>query len=168
MATAEKHRVTVVMELLNSKVNHKDYMCDRTPWGVELCKSIGSERFKLLYDIYHMQIMEGDVIRTLKATPPTSATTTPPATRAATNSTAGPAGAQLPADHARDQGDRLQGLRRPGVHPQARSTHLAARGGEIVRGVVPTMLKFLTSTTDHTDDTDADFIRDIRVIRGPN
>jgi len=66
MAVAEKHRVTLVMELLNSKVNHKDYMCDRTPWGVELAKRIGSERFKLLYDIYHMQIMEGDVIRTLK------------------------------------------------------------------------------------------------------
>jgi hydroxypyruvate isomerase len=65
MALAEKHRVNVVMELLNSKVNHKDYMCDRTPWGVELVKKIGSERFKLLYDIYHMQIMEGDVIRTL-------------------------------------------------------------------------------------------------------
>ncbi len=65
MAFAEKRRVTVVMELLNSKVNHKDYMCDRTPWGVELAKRIGSERFKLLYDIYHMQIMEGDVIRTI-------------------------------------------------------------------------------------------------------
>ncbi len=67
MATAEKHKVTVVMELLNSKVNHKDYMCDHTAWGVDLCKRIGSERFKLLYDIYHMQIMEGDVIATIKA-----------------------------------------------------------------------------------------------------
>ncbi|MBI5691264.1 MAG: TIM barrel protein [Verrucomicrobia bacterium] len=66
MGLAEKRGVTLVMELLNSKVNHKDYMCDRTPWGVELCKRIGSERFKLLYDIYHMQIMEGDVIRTIK------------------------------------------------------------------------------------------------------
>jgi hydroxypyruvate isomerase len=66
MATAEKHKVTLVMELLNSKVNHKDYMCDHTAWGVELCKRIGSERFKLLYDIYHMQIMEGDVIATIK------------------------------------------------------------------------------------------------------
>jgi hydroxypyruvate isomerase len=66
MATAEKQRINVVMELLNSKVNHKDYMCDRTPWGVELVKRVGSERFKLLYDIYHMQIMEGDVIRTIK------------------------------------------------------------------------------------------------------
>jgi hydroxypyruvate isomerase len=66
MPLAEKRGVTLVMELLNSKVNHKDYMCDRTPWGVELCKKIGSERFKLLYDIYHMQIMEGDVIRTIK------------------------------------------------------------------------------------------------------
>jgi hydroxypyruvate isomerase len=63
---AEKHRINVVMELLNSKVNHKDYMCDHTPWGVALCKRVGSERFKLLYDIYHMQIMEGDVIRTIK------------------------------------------------------------------------------------------------------
>jgi hydroxypyruvate isomerase len=54
------------MELLNSKVNHKDYMCDHTAWGAGLCKLVGSERFKLLYDIYHMQIMEGDVIRTLK------------------------------------------------------------------------------------------------------
>ena len=66
MATAEKHKITIVMELLNSKVNHADYMCDRTPWGVELCKKVGSERMKLLYDIYHMQIMEGDVIATIR------------------------------------------------------------------------------------------------------
>lgn len=63
---AEEKKVTILMELLNSKVDHKDYMCDRTPWGVELCKAVGSPRFKLLYDIYHMQIMEGDVIRTLR------------------------------------------------------------------------------------------------------
>lgn len=63
--TAEKHGVTVCMELLNSKVNHKDYMCDHTAWGVALVNRVGSERFKLLYDIYHMQIMEGDVIRTI-------------------------------------------------------------------------------------------------------
>jgi hydroxypyruvate isomerase len=63
---AEEKKVTVCMELLNSKVNHKDYMCDRSPWGVKLCKAVGSERFKLLYDIYHMQIMEGDVIATIK------------------------------------------------------------------------------------------------------
>lgn len=66
MPAAEKHKVTIVMELLNSKVNHKDYQCDKTPWGVELCKAVGSERFKLLYDIYHMQIMEGDVIATIR------------------------------------------------------------------------------------------------------
>jgi hydroxypyruvate isomerase len=66
MPLAEQLGVTVIMELLNSKVDHKDYQCDRTPWGVELCKQIGSERFKLLYDIYHMQIMEGDVIRTIQ------------------------------------------------------------------------------------------------------
>ena len=67
MAAAEKRGVTLVMELLNSKVNHKDYMCDHTAWGVDLVKRVGSERFKLLYDIYHMQIMEGDVIRTIQA-----------------------------------------------------------------------------------------------------
>jgi len=63
---AEKHGVTLVMELLNSKINHKDYQCDRSDWGVELCKRVGSENFKLLYDIYHMQIDEGDVINTIK------------------------------------------------------------------------------------------------------
>jgi hydroxypyruvate isomerase len=67
MPLAEKHKVTVCMELLNSKVNHKDYQCDHTAWGVELVKRVGSERFKLLYDIYHMQIMEGDLIATIKA-----------------------------------------------------------------------------------------------------
>lgn len=66
MATAEKYKVTLSMELLNSKVNHKDYMCDHTKWGAELVKMVGSDRFKLLYDIYHMQIMEGDVIATIK------------------------------------------------------------------------------------------------------
>src|SRR5439155_14334675 len=59
---AEQKKVTICMELLNSKLNHKDYMCDRTPWGVKLVDAVGSERFKLLYDIYHMQIDEGDVI----------------------------------------------------------------------------------------------------------
>jgi hydroxypyruvate isomerase len=62
----EKHNVNLVMELLNSKVDHADYMCDHTNWGVELCKKVGSDRFKLLYDIYHMQIMEGDLIRTIR------------------------------------------------------------------------------------------------------
>jgi hydroxypyruvate isomerase len=54
------------MELLNSKVNHKDYMCDHTPWGVDVIKRVDSPNVKLLYDIYHMQIMEGDVIRTIR------------------------------------------------------------------------------------------------------
>jgi len=63
---AEQKKITVIMELLNSKVDHKDYQCDHTAWGVKLCKKVGSERFKLLYDIYHMQIMEGDVIRTIR------------------------------------------------------------------------------------------------------
>jgi len=62
---AEAKGVTLIMELLNSKVNHPDYMCDNSTWGVELVKRVGSDHFKLLYDIYHMQIMEGDVIRTI-------------------------------------------------------------------------------------------------------
>ena len=66
MPLAEKNKVTIVMELLNSKIDHIDYQCDRTPWGVELVKKVGSDNFKLLYDIYHMQIDEGDVIRTIK------------------------------------------------------------------------------------------------------
>jgi hydroxypyruvate isomerase len=63
---AEEKGVTICMELLNSKVDHKDYMCDHTPWGVEMVKRVNSPRVKLLYDIYHMQIMEGDVIRTIR------------------------------------------------------------------------------------------------------
>lgn len=66
MPAAEKHGVQIVMELLNSKVDHKGYQCDNTPWGVGLVRKIGHPSFKLLYDIYHMQIMEGDVIRTIR------------------------------------------------------------------------------------------------------
>ena len=63
---AQQHGVYIVMELLNSKVDHPDYQCDHTPWGAALCEMVGSEHFKLLYDIYHMQIMEGDVIATIQ------------------------------------------------------------------------------------------------------
>lgn len=62
---AEDAGVTLVLELLNSKVDHKDYQCDRSSWGVEVCKMVNSPRVKLLYDIYHMQIMEGDIIHTI-------------------------------------------------------------------------------------------------------
>ena len=63
---AEEKKIVLCMELLNSKRNHKDYQCDHSAWGVELCKRVGSSNFKLLYDIYHMQIMEGDIIATIK------------------------------------------------------------------------------------------------------
>jgi len=63
---AEDHGVTICMELLNSKVDHKDYMCDHTAWGVRVVEAVNSPRVKLLYDIYHMQIMEGDLIRTIQ------------------------------------------------------------------------------------------------------
>lgn len=62
---AEEKGINLNIELLNSKVNHPDYQCDSTPWGVSVCQGVGSSRAKLLYDIYHMQIMEGDIIRTL-------------------------------------------------------------------------------------------------------
>jgi hydroxypyruvate isomerase len=63
---AEDHGITICMELLNSKVNHKDYMCDHTAWGVQVVQAVNSPRVKLLYDIYHMQIMEGDLVRTIQ------------------------------------------------------------------------------------------------------
>jgi hydroxypyruvate isomerase len=63
---AEDLGVTLCLELLNSKVDHPGYMCDHTTWGVEVCKRVNSPRVKLLYDIYHMQIMEGDIVRTIK------------------------------------------------------------------------------------------------------
>jgi hydroxypyruvate isomerase len=63
---AEKKAVTICLEYLNSKVNHKDYMFDNMAWGVEACKKVGSESVKILYDIYHAQIMEGDIIRTIR------------------------------------------------------------------------------------------------------
>ena len=66
MPLAEKHGVVLCLELFNSKVDHKDYMADSTEWGVALCKALGSDNFKLLYDIYHMQINEGDVIRNIQ------------------------------------------------------------------------------------------------------
>lgn len=65
ISIAEKNNVILCMELLNSKIDHKDYQCDRVEWGVELCKRINSDNFKLLFDIYHMQIMEGDIVRNI-------------------------------------------------------------------------------------------------------
>ena len=68
--TAERYGVTLCLELLNSKVDHKDYHCDHTAWGVQVVQGVNSPRMKLLYDIYHMQIMEGDVIATIRANAP--------------------------------------------------------------------------------------------------
>ncbi len=65
-AHAEQKKVNICLEYLNSKVNHKDYMFDNIKWGVEVCKKVGSERVKILYDIYHAQIMEGDIIHTIQ------------------------------------------------------------------------------------------------------
>jgi len=66
LAQAEKRGVVLQMELFNSKIDHPDYLCDNSAWGIELCKRLDSPNFKLLYDIYHMQISEGDIIRTIQ------------------------------------------------------------------------------------------------------
>lgn len=66
VGVAEKKKVILNMELLNSRVDHADYMCDNSAWGIELVKQVGSDNFKLLFDIYHMQIMEGDIIRSIE------------------------------------------------------------------------------------------------------
>ncbi|CAN5157400.1 TIM barrel protein [soil metagenome] len=66
MKMAEDKGIVICMELLNSRVNHPDYQCDHSAWGIALADAVGSENFKLLYDIYHMQIMEGDVIATIR------------------------------------------------------------------------------------------------------
>jgi hydroxypyruvate isomerase len=70
MPTAERFGVTLCLELLNSKVDHKDYHADHTAWGVRVVEGVGSPRLKLLYDIYHMQVMEGDVVATIRAASP--------------------------------------------------------------------------------------------------
>ncbi|MFM7516845.1 MAG: hydroxypyruvate isomerase family protein [Pirellula sp.] len=67
VSVAEKKKVILNIELLNSRVDHADYMCDLSAWGIELCKEVASDHFKLLYDIYHMQIMEGDIIRSIQS-----------------------------------------------------------------------------------------------------
>ncbi len=67
---AEVAGVTLILELLNSKVDHPDYMCDRTAWGTAVCQAVNSPHVKLLYDIYHMQVMEGDIIQTIRDTHP--------------------------------------------------------------------------------------------------
>jgi hydroxypyruvate isomerase len=66
LSLAEKSGVTLQIEVFNSKVDHKDYMADNTPWTIELCKRLDSPNFKILYDIYHMQISEGDIIHTIQ------------------------------------------------------------------------------------------------------
>ena len=66
LSQAEKRGVILQMELFNSKIDHPDYLCDNSAWGIELCKRLDSPNFKLLYDIYHMQISEGDIIRTIR------------------------------------------------------------------------------------------------------
>ena len=115
-AEAEDLGITVQMELLNSKVNHKDYQCDHTRWGVEVVKRVGSPRVKLLYDIYHMQIMEGDVIRTIQRQH-SMVRAYPHRRRSRTQRDRYVAGAAMPAI-ARPSSEPVYGLLRARIHPQ--------------------------------------------------
>ena len=129
---AEEHGVTICVELLNSKVDHKDYQGDHTAFGVGIVKAVGSPRVKLLYDIYHMQIMEGDVIRTIRDNRerlrplPHRRRARPPRARRH-------AGAQLADGRGGDRRHRLPGLLRPRVHSDARSADVAAGGRRALR-----------------------------------
>ena len=131
---AEKANVILNMELLNSKVDHHDYMCDRSPWGVELVKRVGSDNFKLLYDIYHMQIMEGDVIRTIRQNHdrlrPLPHRRQPRPQRARRHP-----GAELQGDRPRHRRHRLPGLHGPRVHPPARPADEPGRSRRAVCGL---------------------------------
>ena len=131
-AAAEDKGVTLCLELLNSKVNHKDYQCDRTAWGVEVCKRVNSPRVKLLYDIYHMQIMEGDIIRTIREN----------IQYIGHFHTAGNPGRheldatqelQLPADRRGHRGHRLHRLPGPRVRPRGRPAEGPGRSRSYLR-----------------------------------
>ena len=128
---AEQHGVTVCVELLNSKVDHKDYQGDHTAFGVEVMKGVGSPRVKLLYDIYHMQIMEGDVIRTIRdniAYIGHFHTGGVPGRHELDDE----AGAQLARDRERDRRHELHGLRRARIRADGAGSFDIAQGG--VRG----------------------------------
>jgi hydroxypyruvate isomerase len=111
-AIAEDKGVTICLELLNSKVNHKDYQADHTAWGAEICKQVNSPRVKLLYDIYHMQIMEGDIIRTIRAA----------------RDRRHP-GTELPRHRGGHRGAELHGLLLARVHPGGRPSAGTRAGG---------------------------------------
>jgi hydroxypyruvate isomerase len=131
---AEDQGVTICVELLNSKIDHHDYQCDHTAWGVELIKRVGSPRVKLLYDIYHMQIMEGDIIRTIRQN----------IQHIAHFHTGGVPGRheldgtqelQVAGGRGGHCGDWIHGLLRARIRAHARSDDVAGRGGKVVRCV---------------------------------
>ena len=129
---AEEHGVNVCLELLNSKVDHKDYQGDHSAFGVGIVKAVGSPRVKLLYDIYHMQIMEGDVIRTIRENQD-ALRALPHRRRAGAPRARRHAGAELADDRGGDRGHGLPGLLRPRVHPGPRSADVAAGGRRALR-----------------------------------
>jgi hydroxypyruvate isomerase len=123
---AEEHGVTICVELLNSKVDHKDYQGDHSAFGVAIVKAVDSPRVKLLYDIYHMQIMEGDLIRTIKDNKDYFAHfhwRRPRTARAGRHP-----GGQLADSRRCDRRNRVPGILRTRVHPGARSADFAGSG----------------------------------------
>ena len=123
---AEDNGVTICMELLNSKVNHHDYMCDHTAWGVARVQEVDSPRVKLLYDIYHMQIMEGDLIATIRKNIALDRPL-PHRRRARPARDRRHPGNPVGCGDARHRGHRLQGLCGAGVRSLARSAHQPPR-----------------------------------------
>jgi hydroxypyruvate isomerase len=122
---AEERGVTVCVELLNSRVDHADYQGDRTAFGVAVIAGVASPRVKLLYDIYHMQIMEGHPHHPPQHRPHRPF---PYRRRARAPRDRRRAGAELPGRRPRHRGQRFPGVRRPRIRPGARSAHLAPRG----------------------------------------
>ena len=128
---AEDKGVTICLELLNSKVDHKDYQCDHTAWGVEVVKRVDSPRVKLLYDIYHMQIMEGDIIRTIREKSSIHRSLSQ-RWRAGTARVGRHARAVLPAHCAGDRGRRFHRLLCARVYSHAGSARVTRRGRAVV------------------------------------
>ena len=130
---AEKKKVNICLEPLNTRVDvemkgHPGYQCDKVEWAVEVCEKLGSPRMKILFDIYHTQVMQGDVIVRIQKYKDLIGhyhTAGVPGR----NDIGDDARDQLSAHHARHPGHRLQGLRRPGIHPDGRRQNRGAAAG---------------------------------------
>ena len=131
---AEQKNVNVCIEILNSRLNHKGYMCDTVEWAAELCKQVGSPRMKMLFDIYHVQVQQGDIIARIKKFQrvhrplPHGRRAGPPRDRRHP-------GTQLSRHHAGHRRNRFPRLRRPGIHPHPRPHEIAPPSSAPLRRV---------------------------------